>query len=533
MNKFVLFLSSIFLAHLGFALNSTAITIERSTAPSFTTDSNNPCTDGPRAAYVGFKVTNVSATTQTNLSISLTAFSPATCALAGGQAATQYIGALAPNESDVIYWYVTYPCVHNTACTLTATASNKEPGTKTFTTTITTKSSISANAGGLINTTFVGAGAVIGQIIPFTVTYAFGNANVGDEYNIQPAGNLSFDAQTFQLVNTEIISSVIPNITAGDRDKLFYTGGLKNGSSNLVTVRYFFQVKKSNSPGTSARPYAVQTSGNQIKYTGNYSSAVVNSIPATSPSPLTLTLSSNKTVAPACDTVTYKVVVKNTSNFNTNLDEIKMLLPTNVSYLGIAAGSEATESMMMSYPLPNATGCLKWIGGKNSPVFPYKEFYIPANDSVVLLFKAKVSCAVPLNTPTNANAIAYAGLDSTNIASKGICLNCDANFPVEFTSVNAQIVDNQEVMITWETASEKNNDYFEVEHSVDARSFSPIGQVKGAGNSTTLQKYEYKYNEASFGLSYYRIKQVDFDGKVSYSEITKVNNSSFDWISAN
>jgi hypothetical protein len=221
MNKFVLFLSSLFFAHLGFSLNSTAITIERSTAPSFTTDSNNPCTDGPRAAYVGFKVTNVSATTQTNLSISLTSFSPATCALAGGQVATQYIGALAPNQSDVVYWYVTYPCVHNTACTITATASDKNPGTKTFTTTITTKSSISASAGGLINTTLVGAGAVIGQIIPFTVTYAFGNANVGDEYNIQPAGNLSFDAQTFQLVNTEIISSVIPNITAGDRDKLF------------------------------------------------------------------------------------------------------------------------------------------------------------------------------------------------------------------------------------------------------------------------------------------------------------------------
>ncbi|MFN0202462.1 MAG: T9SS type A sorting domain-containing protein [Bacteroidia bacterium] len=533
MNKFLLILVSFLFSFSAFALSSTDITIERTTAPSFTTDSNTPCTEGPRAAYVGFKIINTSGATLSDVSISLGGFSPVDCALAGGQAASQYIGALAPGESDVIYWYVTYPCVHNTACTITATASDKNPGTKTYTTTITTRSSISANAGGLINTTFVGAGAVIGQVIPFTVTYSFGNANVGDEYNIQPSGNLSFDAQTFQLVNTEIVSSVIPNITAGDKDKLFYIGGLKNGSGNLVTVRYFFQVKKSNMPGTSARPYAVQTSGNQIKYTGNYSTAIVNSMPATSASPLVLTLDCDKVVAPVCDTLTYKVVIRNMSNFKTNLDQIKMRLPEYVSYVGIAAGSEATENMMISYPSANATNYVRWIGGKNAAEFPYKEFYIPENDSIVLLLKAIASCNIPINSPRNATAIAYAGLDSTNSASKTVCLNCAAGFPVEFTNFNAQIIGNQEVMLTWETASEKNNDYFEVEQSVDAKDFFPIGRVEGAGNSTTLQQYEYKHDEASFGTSYYRIKQVDFDGKVSYSEINEVNNKTIEWISAN
>ena len=60
-----------------YALNPGAVTIVRSTGPGFTTDSNNPCTDGPRAAYIGFLVTNTSGTTLTNLSISIGSFLPA------------------------------------------------------------------------------------------------------------------------------------------------------------------------------------------------------------------------------------------------------------------------------------------------------------------------------------------------------------------------------------------------------------------------------------------------------------------------
>ncbi|MBL0100800.1 MAG: T9SS type A sorting domain-containing protein [Saprospiraceae bacterium] len=72
------------------------------------------------------------------------------------------------------------------------------------------------------------------------------------------------------------------------------------------------------------------------------------------------------------------------------------------------------------------------------------------------------------------------------------------------------------------TASETNNDYFNIERSADARNFETIGEIKGAGNSSKELSYEYIDEKPMTGLNYYRIKQTDFDGRFSYSEIRSV-----------
>ena len=79
-------------------------------------------------------------------------------------------------------------------------------------------------------------------------------------------------------------------------------------------------------------------------------------------------------------------------------------------------------------------------------------------------------------------------------------------------------------MVYWKTALEINCDVFEIEHSIDAINFNKIGIVKGQGNSTQTNSYQYTDNHYSSGINYYRFKQIDFNKKFFYSNIDYVYN---------
>lgn len=90
--------------------------------------------------------------------------------------------------------------------------------------------------------------------------------------------------------------------------------------------------------------------------------------------------------------------------------------------------------------------------------------------------------------------------------------------PVEWGELKC-ICDNRDLILTWQTFSEINSDYFEIEYSNDAMNFKKIGIKKAAGNSVLVNNYEFDYQSSYSGNHYLRLKQFDFDGKYSYSEI--------------
>ncbi len=97
--------------------------------------------------------------------------------------------------------------------------------------------------------------------------------------------------------------------------------------------------------------------------------------------------------------------------------------------------------------------------------------------------------------------------------------------PVELFAFSAS-VRNAEVQLLWSTASELNNKGFEIERSVNERAnFSTIGFVDGKGSSTEINYYSFTDNPQLSGTNqlYYRLKQVDFDGTYSYSDIVNVS----------
>lgn len=99
--------------------------------------------------------------------------------------------------------------------------------------------------------------------------------------------------------------------------------------------------------------------------------------------------------------------------------------------------------------------------------------------------------------------------------------------PAELVDFTAN-EDSQGVRIDWSTASERNNDYFTVEHSTDGINFTRIDEVKGAGDSKETIDYSINSTAANFGMNYYRLTQTNFDG-----EVTKLRTISLEIQSSN
>ncbi len=93
--------------------------------------------------------------------------------------------------------------------------------------------------------------------------------------------------------------------------------------------------------------------------------------------------------------------------------------------------------------------------------------------------------------------------------------------PVELAFFTAR-TENGAARLTWQTLSELNNDYFEIQHSPDGGAFRPVARVAGAGTTQEPVDYAFVHQEALPGVNYYRLKQVDFDGQFEYSEVATV-----------
>lgn len=93
--------------------------------------------------------------------------------------------------------------------------------------------------------------------------------------------------------------------------------------------------------------------------------------------------------------------------------------------------------------------------------------------------------------------------------------------PVEFTSFTAEAWKG-EAILRWETASETQNSHFEVQRSLDGQDWESLGQVEGAGYSAEPLSYRFTDAKPLGGTSFYRLKQVDFDGSFEYSDMVSI-----------
>lgn len=116
----------------------------------------------------------------------------------------------------------------------------------------------------------------------------------------------------------------------------------------------------------------------------------------------------------------------------------------------------------------------------------------------------------------------------TSIYSGTKTFKTESVLPVTFISFNG-VLQNNVVALSWSTATEINNKGYEVQRSMDVQNFKAIGFVNGHNNSSQINNYTYTDEKMVSGTNYYRLKQIDNDGKFNYSSVIKIDYSKFDW----
>ncbi|TAK46004.1 MAG: T9SS type A sorting domain-containing protein [Saprospiraceae bacterium] len=94
--------------------------------------------------------------------------------------------------------------------------------------------------------------------------------------------------------------------------------------------------------------------------------------------------------------------------------------------------------------------------------------------------------------------------------------------PIDLVSFTGKAKDDA-ITLIWQTLSETNNDYFLIEKVLVGKDFHEIGRVPGAGTSLKENNYTFTDPHPAPGANYYRLKQVDYDGRFSYSPVVSVN----------
>lgn len=196
-------------------------------------------------------------------------------------------------------------------------------------------------------------------------------------------------------------------------------------------------------------------------------------------------------------------------NFNVGLDyEIYFVGPDAPANLYTLQGNMGCGTITNNnfFDLPNSGG----IGSEVTTGNPWN----PNSDCFT---------ATPSTLECNALTIEIEG---PGIAHQFISMPSLAVLPVSLISFEIENKGKNQIDLKWVTASEENNAYFTVEHSLDGIAWDSVSSVKGAGNTKELTSYSITDYRATNGLNYYRLKQTDFNGDFQYSPIrlVKLNN---------
>jgi len=133
---------------------------------------------------------------------------------------------------------------------------------------------------------------------------------------------------------------------------------------------------------------------------------------------------------------------------------------------------------------------------------------------------AGINAGTTTNPQVNRTGLALADLSNTFYIGSVNAINTP--LPITLISFTA-MAENNIVRLDWETASEINNDHFTVQRSADASAWEDIKVIKGMLNSSADVHYTTNDDMPLSGVSYYRLKQTDVDGKETFSFIRTVN----------
>lgn len=206
---------------------------------------------------------------------------------------------------------------------------------------------------------------------------------------------------------------------------------------------------------------------------------------------------------------------------------------TGTFKLGLSKGSAAASAVFGSTDYTIGTPLLVVLKYTFNPSFSdtvYGYVFtsgVPASEPASANFATSVAADVALSDLSKIKSVALRqGTVGTGAGTvDGIRVSHiwgDGPLPVTLNYFKAY-QDGKSVQLSWETATERNNRGFEVQKSHDGANFESIVFIQGKGNSSRVNLYHYTDENFDGTTTYYRLKQVDFDGQISYSEMAVIN----------
>lgn len=225
----------------------------------------------------------------------------------------------------------------------------------------------------------------------------------------------------------------------------------------------------------------------------------------------------------AIDSSVYMVgYFQDTANFNT-----PSASGTNEIYESTGGISSSYDGFIAKYNYNGDLQSLNRIGGSSTD-FCRHILVTPSGFYVTGAFGSIAN----FNTPISSG--------NDTISTVGSRESYLAKFNFNSTPLSVSLLDfngkkfNDQHLLQWTTSSEQHNHFFNLQHSQDAKQFTTIGKVYSKalnGNSSYTINYEFKNENPKQGSNYYRLEQVDIDGKNSYSEVIALQQSSVHEIS--
>ncbi len=164
------------------------------------------------------------------------------------------------------------------------------------------------------------------------------------------------------------------------------------------------------------------------------------------------------------------------------------------------SGVDAGDTMRLC----NGAGCTIYTGSANANI----------SQSIVQVGPGTILVAGTSNR--SEEIITY------SFSKMGVCAGGCSVLPVSFLTISGDVA-NSTASIAWSTASEVNNHYFTIEKSTDAIHYVEVGNIEGAGTTSSMHNYNFSFEQAYNSTLYIRIKQTDYDGKFSYSNTVVTN----------
>ena len=197
--------------------------------------------------------------------------------------------------------------------------------------------------------------------------------------------------------------------------------------------------------------------------------------------------------------------------------------PTRTNPVGIAKVSNIRYYTVTQSP----ANTLSSTAGANVASITYGTDDLVSDESFLKIAKDDGSAWADLGRNLSVGSNANAGtisstLDFNTLGDFVLASELDAVLPVEYRYFRINGFEDG-VTLLWATNQEIQNDYFQVQQSTDGIDFQDVGKVDGHGDSKELVHYKFKVMHPPLGVSYYRLKQVDLDGKENFSAIALAN----------